>query len=87
MEFVKLSAYIQQFDTLVRQECTGTADEFAKRLGVSERTLQNHIQQLRELGIEVNYDHYRKTYKYGQKGKIFFGFRNEEMSSIKEALH
>lgn len=83
MEFVKLNAYIQQLDALIRQERTGTADVFAQRLGVSERTLQNHIQQLRELGIEVIYDHFKKTYKYAQKGKIHFGFRGEDMSNIK----
>jgi predicted DNA-binding transcriptional regulator YafY len=83
MEFLKLSAYLEQLDSLLRQECTGTAVEFAQKLGVSERTLQNHLQQLRELGVDVTYDHCKKTYRYTQKGRISFGFTAEQLSSIK----
>lgn len=83
MEFTKFKNYIEQLDSLIRKECTGTANEFAQQLGVSERTLQNHLQQLRELGIDVVYDHYKRTYKYNQKGKVFFGFSPDEMNHIK----
>lgn len=86
MEFIKFNSYIEQLDSLIRKEQTGTADEFAKKMGVSERTLQNHLQQLRELGIEVIYDHYKRTYKYTRKGRISFGFRAEDMSKIKGGI-
>lgn len=83
MEFIKFKTYIERLDSLIRREHTGTANEFAHKLGVSERTLQNHLQQLRELGIDVIYDHYKKTYKYTQKGKISFGFNPDDMAQIK----
>lgn len=83
MEFTKFKTYIEHLDSLIGKECTGTADEFAQKLGISERTLQNHIQQLRGMGIDVIYDHYRRTYKYTQRGRIFFGFEAKEMSEIK----
>jgi len=83
MHILKLNSYLAILDSLLQQECTGTATEFAERIGVSERTLQNHLQQLREMGIEIVYDKYRKTYKYAQKGRITFGFTPSEMSEIK----
>ena len=83
MEFIKLNNYVELLDSLIRQESTGTAEEFAQKLGVSERTLRNHLQQLRELGIEIVYDYNRKTYRYTSKGRITFGFTPEEMRQIK----
>ncbi len=67
MEFTKFKTYIEHLDSLIGKECTGTADEFAQKLGISERTLQNHLQQLRGMGIDVIYDHYKRTYKYTRK--------------------
>ncbi|MGE0076415.1 MAG: HTH domain-containing protein [Bacteroidales bacterium] len=86
MQFVKINAYIDQLDTLIKNECTGPANEFAQKLGVSERTLQNHLQQLRDIGIEVVYDYYKKTYRYAQRGRLKFGFAPEELSKIKGGL-
>lgn len=84
MEFTKLKTYLEQLNTQIQWESTGTPEEFAKKLGVSERTLQNHLQQLRELGIEIIYDYNRKTYKYPQKGGITFNFTLEDLSQNKD---
>jgi len=86
MHILKLNSYLAILDSLLQQESTGTATEFAERVGVSERTLQNHLQQLREMGIEIVYDKYKKTYKYAQKGKITFGFTPTEMYDIKGGI-
>ena len=83
MQFVKLNAYIEQMDALIRQEHTGTAEEFARKLGVSERTLQNHLQQLREIGIHVIYDYNRRTYKYSEKGRLSLNFTPIEISEFR----
>ncbi len=83
MQFIKLNTYIEQMDSLIRQEHTGTAEEFARKLGVSERTLQNHLQQLREIGVQVTYDYSRRTYKYIEKGRLSLSFTPVEMSEIR----
>ena len=87
MDFVKINQYIRQIDSLIRHEHTGTAEEFAEKLGISERTLQNYLQQLREIGVDIAYDYYNKTYKYTQKGRIYFGFSPDEMNRIKGGLY
>ncbi|NOQ24627.1 MAG: HTH domain-containing protein [Bacteroidales bacterium] len=79
MEFFKINQYIEQLDILLRQECTGTALELAQRLGISKRTLQNHLQQLRAIGIVIVYDNSKRTYKYLEKGHLTFGFIVDQM--------
>lgn len=83
MELSKVKNYIEQIDYLIKKECTGTADEFAKKLGVSERTLQNHLRQLRENGINIVYNHYKRSYTYSDEGRLIFGFIPSEMRRIK----
>lgn len=83
MEFIKIDLYIKHFDELIRQERTGTSEEFAAKLGISRRTLQRHIEQLREIGIDIVYDSYRQTYKYAQRGQIVFKFHPEDLKDIK----
>ncbi len=83
MHFLKLKKYVDQLDFLLKQGCAGTASELAQKLGVSERTLRNHLQQLREMGIEIVYDPRLKTYKYPLKGSIIFMFNLEDMNQIK----
>jgi predicted DNA-binding transcriptional regulator YafY len=74
MEFVKIYNYVELLDFYIRHECTGTAFEFAKKIGVSERTIQSHIKQLREIGINVVFDYNKRTYKYAAKGHLTFCF-------------
>ena len=83
MDFIKINQYIRQIDSLIRHEHTGSAEEFAEKLGISERTLRSHLQQMRDIGIDVIYDYYKKTYRYAEKGRISFGFSQEEMDKIK----
>jgi transcriptional antiterminator len=67
VEFIQISTYIEQLGSLLRKESTGTADEFAKKIGVSRRTLQNYLQQLKDIEVPIDYDHYKRTYKYTNK--------------------
>lgn len=78
MEFIKISNYLAHLNALIKQECTGTASEFAIKLGVSERTLRGHLKQLRELNADIIYDRYKKTYKYASNGNIKFVYQSEQ---------
>lgn len=84
MEFRKVNAYIERFDSLVRQERTGTAFEFAQKMGVTDRTLRSHLQQLRDLGVLIEYDRWKRTYKYLEEGQLVFCFIKGPVKSIKD---
>ena len=44
--------------------CTGNADEFSKKIGVSRRTLFNYFETLKMDGLEIKYCRIRKTYYF-----------------------
>ncbi len=49
---------------LIDQECTGDANEFADKLGVSRRTVFHYLETLRDEGTVIQYCKYRRTYHY-----------------------
>ena len=83
MELVKIKNYLEHLDFLISHECTGTADEFAKKLKVSERTLQNHLKQLRETGIDIVYCYEKRSYCYAEEGNLVFGFTSNDLNNIR----
>lgn len=60
------STYSKKLDTikyLSQQKSTGTVEQLAKRLDVSERTVQRMVQQLRDIGYPIMYNRLRYTYE------------------------
>lgn len=64
MKTIKTLERLQQAHELIKSECTGSPKEFASRLKVSERTIYNIIDQLKDLDAEIKYDRARKTYLF-----------------------
>jgi predicted DNA-binding transcriptional regulator YafY len=67
--FFKHLNRLQQIDQLIRQQRTGNAGMLAQKLGVSRRQVYYFLDELRELGLEIDYSrelgsfHYRKPYR------------------------
>ncbi len=58
--------YAEKLDVVKHlAECkrAGTPDQLAKKLHVSERTVQRMVQQLRKLGFPITYNRIRCTYE------------------------
>jgi predicted DNA-binding transcriptional regulator YafY len=55
---------IGRADQLIRLKATGTADEFAVKLGISRATLFRLLEYLRSTGASVKFCKYRKAYYY-----------------------
>lgn len=63
MKFVEYSMKIKKIDELIRLENTGTPQEFAKLLSISERTLRRLIEDLRKNNNTIRYSRNLKSYK------------------------
>jgi hypothetical protein len=48
----------------IEHKCTGTPENFASRLGVSQSKLYLILAELRDRGIEIKYDSNRLSYQY-----------------------
>ena len=67
---------IEKFDQLVREERTGTPQEFAYKLHISKRAFHElKTELIDDFSFPIAYCHKRKTYYYTKSGQfkgIFF---------------
>lgn len=75
---------MELLNTLIEQEKTGTPKEFAKRLGISERTLNRYLNILRyEYDVEIAYSRVNKSYYYKNSVEIIFTIKTNEQTCSK----
>lgn len=62
---------VERFDQLVRAEHTGTPQEIAEKLELSEGTLYTLVDELRDdFGFPIAYSRKRQTYYYTEVGRM-----------------
>lgn len=71
---------LQQMDQLIRQKRTGNATEFAQKMGVSRRQIYNWLEDLRSMGLDIEYNRYKKSFTYRKLYKINIQFEIRELS-------
>jgi len=64
MSFFDQLNRLQRIHQLISQEATGTPDELARRFGLQKRQVYNILDELREKGAIIEFDHTRRTYYY-----------------------
>ncbi len=64
MNTIKTLERLQKIHSLIENECTGSPYELASKLNISERSIYNLIEYLRDFEAEISYDRSRKTYYY-----------------------
>jgi predicted DNA-binding transcriptional regulator YafY len=67
MKFIEKKEKLDYMIALIKQERTGSAEEFSNHIFVSKRTLLRYIDELRELGYQIGYCIYRNTYYFIEK--------------------
>ena len=79
MKSAKIIERIGQTDRLLKSGNTGNADDFAKQLDVSRRTVFNLFKMLKDdFDAPVIFDKRSKSYKYATKGNIVMDFVAED---------
>ena len=66
---------VMHMDLLIRQKRTGTATEFASKLGIGISQLREHIRDLRDLGAPIYYCSSRRSYCYSNDGRFIVKFK------------
>jgi len=64
MTYIERLQLLERIDGFLKRKQTGTADELAERLGICRRSVFNHFTSLRNMGAEIDYCDYRKSYFY-----------------------
>jgi len=65
---------LERLDYLIRQKSTGTPNQLAERLNMSERTLYGFLNEMRELGAPIKYSRAKQTYYYCTNGRFQLRF-------------
>jgi len=67
---------IKRINQLIRMQATGTPTAFARRIGISERTLYRYFEYMKtEMKAPIKYNPQRKSYYYEQNGGLFFKWK------------
>lgn len=65
---------LQRMDSMIRMRSTGSPEDFACRLSISERSLYNYLAVMRELGAPLEYSRIHESYLYREEGRFIFKF-------------
>ena len=70
MLLFKQMELLQRMHLLITTSCTGTPNEFAQRIRISERYLREIIDEMKDLGAPIDYSRRNKTYYYREPFEI-----------------
>lgn len=66
MKFIEYTEKLDTIKYMAEHYRTGSREELAIRLNVSVRTVGRMIQQLRDHGYPIAYNHFRNSYVVGE---------------------
>lgn len=65
---------MRHIDSLIRKKATGTLNQLANKLALSERTTLEYLKAMKELGCPIKYSRMRKSYYYIDEGEVVISF-------------
>jgi hypothetical protein len=86
MNATKYLERIERIDALIRRQNTGTPKNLADKLEISERQVYNCIEELRNLGLPIEYCRNRQTYYYGEALKLHIGISIENLTTQEKII-
>lgn len=63
-----------QLDQFIRQKGTGSPPEFARKMGISERSLYEYLRVLKDLGAPIKWSRQDRSYYYTVEGQFRISF-------------
>jgi biotin operon repressor len=64
MTFIEQLRLMQRIDILIARKGTGTPKDLSSILGISRSSVFNYLDNLRQLGADIDYCDFRKSYFY-----------------------
>ena len=85
MSLLKYIERLQRMDLLISMMSTGTPEEFAGKLGLRRSTLFQSLQEMREMGVDIRYSWFRRSYYYADRRRIRISVENTVQESVENA--
>jgi len=83
MKILKNLHLLERLDGLIRRKATGTPQQLASRLALSKRQVFRLINDLKDMGLPVNYSHQRQSYVYDKEVSWKFSVSVREHKVLK----
>lgn len=80
MSLLKYISRFKRIHELIKKESTGTPKEFASKLGISRSMLMIDLQEMKELGAEIDFCKIRRSYHYRIEFTVLIKSENTEPS-------
>jgi predicted DNA-binding transcriptional regulator YafY len=84
MPIIKYLDRIKQMHRLIKQRATGTPQQLAQKLGLSERQTYEYIREIRDMGIPLAFDNFNKTYYYNGEVSCILEYKPLSTQDIKK---
>ncbi len=75
---------LQQIDQLIRQERTGNAEELAIKLNISRRQVYNWLDELKSLGLEIEYCRALQSFVYLKQYQVNISLDIKELTALEK---
>jgi len=78
MTFLEKLQLIERVDQLIRMKATGSANDLARKLGVSRRNVFHIINTMKAMDAPIEYCPYKKSFYYKYPCELMIGFVEKE---------
>ncbi|MCX8490446.1 MAG: hypothetical protein ORN54_05205 [Cyclobacteriaceae bacterium] len=88
MSLLKSVERLQRLDYFIRKEATGSSKEFAEKLGICRSMLMENLNEMKELGAQLNYCPRRRSYVYLNEFTLIIGrdIKNKARGGLGRAI-
>ena len=83
MKAIEQLERIQRIIKLIKHEKTGTPEEFANSLQIGKRRLYEHLDDFREMGVQIDYSKLRNTYYFSNGHELELSYSLKIISKEK----
>ena len=73
MSLLKSVERLKRIDYFIKNESTGISEEFAKKIGISRSMLMENLQEMKDLGADIVFCQYKRSYHYTNNFSIVIG--------------
>ena len=77
MSTMEIITILKRMDQMIGRRSTGGPENFARRLGVSERTMYNYLDVLKGLGATIHFSRCSNSYLYIEEGRLRLGYEKQ----------
>lgn len=74
MRFIEKIELLKRVDQLIRMKATGSARDLATKLGIGKSTVYEIIEILKNMGAEIEYCNYRRSFYYISDKSLTIGY-------------